>query len=269
MTAPKRPNARPRPWEQGAELEPVSFGAWLRRQREMRDISLREIAESSKISLRYLEALEGDRFDVLPAPVFAKGFLREYAKFVGLSPDEVVNYYLVAQQGSTPPEEAAPAAPQPRGLVADWTYGLLLALGVCVLLGVVALLAYYGERRTATVRRPPPPIAAPPVAPAPVRPPPVAPAVAQSPLRVTIDFTQDCWVEAVADDERRISELRVQGESLQIEAVDHVLLTLGNAGAVRIEVNGRPFPLPGQPGEVVRDLRIDLASIAAAAPEGA
>ena len=94
-----------RPWE--GEAETGSFGAWLRRQREVRGISLREIAETSRISLRYLEALEQDRFDLLPAPLFAKGFLREYAKFVGLDPDEVVNYYLSAS-----PREAGVERPQ-------------------------------------------------------------------------------------------------------------------------------------------------------------
>ena len=44
-------------------------------QREMREISLRDIADRTKISRRYLEAMEADRFDLLPAPLFAKGFL--------------------------------------------------------------------------------------------------------------------------------------------------------------------------------------------------
>ena len=70
-------------------VESGSFGEWLRRQREMLEISLRDIADRTKISLRYLEAMEADRFDLLPAPIFAKGFLREYARYVGLSPDDV------------------------------------------------------------------------------------------------------------------------------------------------------------------------------------
>ncbi|HET9228574.1 MAG TPA: helix-turn-helix transcriptional regulator, partial [Thermoanaerobaculia bacterium] len=83
------------PWDKPPEPEgSVSFGDWLRRQREMREISLRDIADRTKISLRYLEAMEDNRFDLLPAPIFAKGFLREYARYVGLSPDEVVNHYL-------------------------------------------------------------------------------------------------------------------------------------------------------------------------------
>ena len=76
--AGKRPNRQP-PWEKEAvSTESGSFGDWLRRQRELREISLRDIAERTKISLRYLEAMEADRFDLLPAPIFAKGFLREY-----------------------------------------------------------------------------------------------------------------------------------------------------------------------------------------------
>ena len=85
------------PWAPGdPAAEGGSFGSWLRRQREMREIHLHEIAERTKISLRYLQAMEQDRFELLPAPVFARGFLREYAKYVGLSPDEVVNFYLSA-----------------------------------------------------------------------------------------------------------------------------------------------------------------------------
>ena len=93
-----RPGAsRPGTSRRRAE-SPAAFGDWLRRQREMREISLRDIADRTKISLRYLQAMEDDRFDLLPAPIFAKGFLREYARYVGLSPDEVVNHYLSVQQ---------------------------------------------------------------------------------------------------------------------------------------------------------------------------
>ena len=92
------------PWEKEAlPTESGSFGDWLRRQREVREISLRDIADRTKISFRYLEAMEADRFDLLPAPVFAKGFLREYARYVGLSPDDVVNHYLSEHH----PEELA------------------------------------------------------------------------------------------------------------------------------------------------------------------
>ncbi len=61
------------------------------------------------------------------------------------------------------------------------------------------------------------------------------------PLKVTLDFSEDCWVEFVIDGRRRTSELRVSGETLELEAEQSVLLTLGNARGVRVEVDGRPF----------------------------
>ncbi len=250
MTTAKQHPLRPRPWEQGGES--VTFGTWLRRQREVRQIVLRDIAEATNISVRYLEALEHDRFDALPAGVFARGFLREYARYVGLDPDEVVNNFLAAQQAGGEGSEAPPEALRARR-PRDWSYGLTLTLVVLGLLGAVAALALYAERRRSAVR-PPPSIAAPPAAPTAVPAPP--PPAVQAPLRVVLDFTEDSWVEALTDGQRRLSELHVQGESLQLDAQESVVLSLGNARGVRVEVNGRPYPLPAS-GEV-RDLRIAI-----------
>jgi len=263
--AGKRPGRQP-PWEK-TEPEPGSFGEWLRRQREMREISLRDIAERTKISLRYLEAMEENRFDILPAPIFAKGFLREYARYVGLSPDEVVNHYLSVQDPEDDAEEAKKEetrsgrerARKTRG----WTWGLFLLLAGALLLALVAVFAYWAQRRRddSSAQPPPPPIAAPPAAaPAPAGslPPPEAPS---SPLEVALDFTDNCWVEAVMDGKNRLSELRVQGESLQLEAKERVVLTLGNAGAVEVQVNGYPLDLGKKKGEVVHDLQIDLETV--------
>jgi hypothetical protein len=71
-----------------------------------------------------------------------------------------------------------------------------------------------------------------------------------------MDFTEDCWVEAVVDGERRLSELHVQGESLRMEAQQQVVLTLGNPGGVRIEANGEPFVPEFRPDRVARDIVI-------------
>jgi len=80
-----------------------------------------------------------------------------------------------------------------------------------------------------------------------------------------LEFQQDCWVEVVVDGRRRESELKAGGETLALEADDYVALTLGNAPAVRVEVNGRPFPLTMQGSRVVRELRIDRSALAAPA----
>ena len=263
--AGKRPGRQP-PWEK-TDPEPGSFGEWLRRQREMREISLRDIAERTKISLRYLEAMEEDRFDTLPAPIFAKGFLREYARYVGLSPDEVVNHYLSVQKPEDMEEggkEETRSGRERARKTRSWTWGLFLLLAGALLLALVAFFAWSSQKRRddSSIQPPPPPIAAPPaaVAPAASAPPPAAPA---APLEVSLDFTENCWVEAVTDGKNRLSELRVQGESLQLDAKQNVVLTLGNAGAVDIQVNGYPLDLEKKKGEVVKDLLIDLETVRA------
>jgi flagellar biosynthesis protein FlhG len=73
--------------------EPVT-GADLKRFRESRGIALREIAAQSKVGVRYLEYIETERLEVLPAPVYLRGFLQEYAKVVGLDPRRTAECYL-------------------------------------------------------------------------------------------------------------------------------------------------------------------------------
>src|SRR6476646_5755679 len=73
-----------------------AFGDRLRREREMRGITLDEITESTKISRRHLEALEGEHFDQLPGGVFNKGFVRAYARFLGIDGDQAVADYAAA-----------------------------------------------------------------------------------------------------------------------------------------------------------------------------
>lgn len=269
MTESERESRQP-PWGLGARGEEISFGAWLRRQREIREIPLREIADVTKISMRYLEALESDRFDLLPAPVFAKGFLREYSRYVGLDPDEVVNCYLVAQQSPEESEEVNSVGREPvKGH--SWPISTALLGGVVVvLLGVIALLVFLGSRMEEQPVSELPPITAPPViVPAQVSTEPVPPPGPLVPLLVTMDFTDSCWVEFVADAGQRVSELRVQGESIRIEAQESVLLTLGNPGGVRIEVNGTHFTPPSRSGRVTRDVLIDLSTASDATGESA
>src|SRR3954471_22785289 len=77
----------------------ASFGEELRREREIRGISLKEIADATKISKRFLEAIERNDHKTLPAPVFTRGFVREYARYLGLSSEEMVNRYNFAAVG--------------------------------------------------------------------------------------------------------------------------------------------------------------------------
>lgn len=80
--------------------EPIT-GAALRRFREQRGVTLREIAAVSKVGVRFLEYIEQDRHSDLPAPVYLRGFLHEYARCVGLEPHGTARAYLarIPKQG--------------------------------------------------------------------------------------------------------------------------------------------------------------------------
>jgi curved DNA-binding protein CbpA len=73
--------------------EPVT-GADLKRVREAKGVALKDIAAASKIGRRFLEYIEADRHADLPAPVYLRGFLQEYARAVGLDPQRTAGSYL-------------------------------------------------------------------------------------------------------------------------------------------------------------------------------
>jgi cytoskeleton protein RodZ len=80
-----------------------SFGEHLRREREMRGISLEEIMATTKISRRLLQALEDEQFELLPGGIFNRSYVRAYAKCVGIDEEEAVGEYLEAAK-ETPPD---------------------------------------------------------------------------------------------------------------------------------------------------------------------
>jgi len=79
---------------QATDFPKVLSGADLRRIREAHGISLRHISTVTKIGLRFLEYIEQDRFDFLPAPVYLRGFLLEYGRLVGIDPRRAADAYM-------------------------------------------------------------------------------------------------------------------------------------------------------------------------------
>ncbi len=92
--SPVLPFRSPSPAAPVGELPEVLTGADLRKMREARGMSLRHIATVTKIGLRYLEYVEEDRFAFLPAPVYLRGFLQEYARLVGIDPRRAADAYM-------------------------------------------------------------------------------------------------------------------------------------------------------------------------------
>jgi transcriptional regulator with XRE-family HTH domain len=124
-----------------------SFGSRLRYERERRQIALRSIAESTKISVPLLEALERDDVSRWPSGIFRKSFIRSYAEAIGLQPEPIVREFIerypdpldiaIIPQEVTAPPAASPlsikltitwtgSVQRTIGRLADWKIGRLL-----------------------------------------------------------------------------------------------------------------------------------------------
>ena len=86
-----------------------SFGARLKREREQRKITLDDISVATKIGTRFLAALEEERFDQLPGGIFNKGFVRAYARHLGIDENQAIADFVAASAPSLP--EAPPEEP--------------------------------------------------------------------------------------------------------------------------------------------------------------
>ena len=250
----------------------ASFGENLRRERELRGIDLREMAEATKISIRFLQAIEQDRVDILPGGMFPRAFVRQYAKYLGLDPERLVAEFVYAHGGETAPRKDARAPVRvdqgaPRGLIL-----LAVALG---LLGLV------GWRVRGQVSRAPQPAspsaAAPPAATFAhdrVYPPPSGatasgPSLAAGTMVLTVLARRSSWVEAKVDGTTVLNRVLKDGESQRLEARQEVLLSVGNAGRIAVTLNDRPLGPLGREGEQKRGIAINAqtapALLAAAA----
>lgn len=91
------------------------LGDWLAEAREARGLTLEDAERDTRISRRYLHALEAGDLDVIPAPVYARGFLRSYAQYLGLDPQEAMGKYPREDGMNAPPEVRKQQQPPRRG----------------------------------------------------------------------------------------------------------------------------------------------------------
>jgi cytoskeleton protein RodZ len=139
----------------------TSIGETLRRERIKRNLDLNQISRETKISARLLEAIEAEQFDKLPGGVFAKSFVRQYARVLGLDEDELAAEMDRAFQPEVPvPEgghshEAAPEVPRVENWQGTGSEGFrwsstlpALALVVVVMLVCSGVYALWQRSRT-------------------------------------------------------------------------------------------------------------------------
>lgn len=244
-----------------------SLGVELRKQREIRGISLKEIADATKISRRYLEALESDDHAILPAPVFTRGFVREFARHIGLDAEEMADRYSLFMTGgaSGDDDEVSHSQPLPfirvdRNIVIFAV--LLLAFGVVVWwvwshMGKPSVERSPVSTASMTETTAVPPVIddlAEEVTSGEVVPAETAPDVLE--LRVTV--TEDTWVILQVDGEASTNVVLRAGDVRTFSAVDEFRFdVIGNAGGIDLTLNGRPVPPMGPRGRVVRNVVFD------------
>jgi cytoskeleton protein RodZ len=243
-----------------------SFGEDLRRERELRGVSLREISDDTKIAMRFLEALESDRVHVLPGGLFPRSFVRQYATYVGLDPDRAVADFL-AFHGHQPEPEARSARPVDSR---PWLTPGAVFFAVVALVAAFLVLRGPGgddEERAPDGATPAPVAARPAVLPTDrVYPPPAATPTrehARDTLILTMTAEQSCWVEVRADGETVINRVLAEGESETLEAQGEIVLSVGNAGGLAILVNDQPALPLGRSGEVRKNIVITRQSLPA------
>jgi len=92
----------------------------LPRFRTRAGVSLEQIAQSTKISSRFLEAIEGERFEQLPGGIFSTSYLRQYAEAIGYDEDALVAHYNEKMNPSEPISEAPQVETSSRSLLFRW-----------------------------------------------------------------------------------------------------------------------------------------------------
>ena len=222
-----------------------NFGERLKREREMREVSLEELTKATRISTRFLLALENEDWEKLPGGVFGHGFVRTIARYLGLDEESLLGEYDMARGGQAlaepaKPEERIPSPPK-------W---LPMAAVAVVLLIVIALFyaGRYGWRRYAAHRAAKQSaVSSSPAAASQNNSSPGATA-ADSSLDLSVSTSATTRVRVMADGKLFLDTELPAGETRHFSAKQQFEVTAGDSSAVLLELNGQAMPPLGAPG---------------------
>jgi cytoskeleton protein RodZ len=236
-----------------------TIGEALRSAREAQGKSLDDAAVATRIRSSYLQALEEERFGELGGSVYAKGFLRSYAGYLGVDPAPLLEAYRAQETPEAPLFEHAPRAiggleSGPRGR--SW---LAVAI-VCV--SIVLLVSLWGLLRPAPdPADPQPAFVTTPARSAPTRtsgagaaakPPSAAARPAAKDVTVTLRYAGASWTRVTADGRVAFEGTPGPRQRRTFTARRSLDLVLGNAAEVRLTVNGRDLGVADRSGDIWR-----------------
>src|SRR5581483_8094101 len=208
-----------------------------------RGLELADVERSTHIRVRYLAALEDERFDILPGPAYARGFLRTYAEFVGLDGDLLVDEYN--ERFAPPEEELQPVATSPlrRGGGAALRRATVLLVAVAATTTVVWQLGFSSSEPQPVTTNLDQVIAEPTPQTTPKPTPPPAATPPKRPETLVVRAVRGpCWVQVRFDsaDGELVSERTLEaGRTLRFGLGRRLWVRLGAPGNVDVLVRGK------------------------------
>lgn len=238
----------------------AGFGSPLREARESQHISLLQAEQALKIKAHYLQAIEDEDLASLPAPVYVRGFLRSYARLLGVDPEEIVSQYR--QSSGSEPSLAVP--PQTRG-----GHPPRLALTMPAIITAVAVLAvgafsYYiyhqvSQFHQVASRTSPTPSFVPSTQDSPIPSPASSPTPSPSPsptsgMSMVISLTGTTWLQITVDGQSPplYSQTFAPGTTLNLHASHDIDILSGVPAYTMITIDGRNLGAMGAPGTVLQ-----------------
>lgn len=248
------------------------FGNELRQQRLAKNISLTDIANFTHINIKFLEDLEEGKFHILPA-TYIRAFLREYAQVVELDPVEVLQHYdalTTEPSKAESPGTSSPSAPEeiqksPLGQLFSFfskTDQRYYILGGILFIGTLLWFLYSSHPKPSELQQQeipfeevikenelsagskPQPI---------IQQPASLPAPPTDSLVLEIATTDSVWINLVIDDAVSKDFLFPPNLKRTFRAANQFSITVGNAGAVNLRLNGKELEPIGKRGAVVRN----------------
>jgi cytoskeletal protein RodZ len=235
-----------------------SFGELLKREREMREVSLNEVTVATRIAPKFLEALENQDWEKLPGGFFNRGFVRAIARYLGLDEEHLLAEYDLArgeeQADSPAPENRIPSPP--KWLVAFAVLVILLGVAGAVAAGVYEWRRYTAHRDSkqsfdsSTSSQPQSPSTLPSLIVDPT--PPASNALLTSsdpsPLDLSVSTSAATHVRILADGKLLLDNDLRAGENRRFSAGQRFEVTAADTSAVLLELNGQTLPPPRAPG---------------------
>lgn len=233
-----------------------TVGQILRAERERQTLTIKDVEHATSIRALYISSIEEDNYQVIPGEVYLKGFIRNYANYLGLDSTELVNMYRESQASVTPSVEVQTPPADSSHISHMNPVALLSPKLVATAIVVVAAIgigfwAYGGPSKSSipmenkasqSVDQAQPLAQAPAI--------PEEPANTK-PVYVQVKFSEECWTLATADGKQIYEGIPKINEAFTWEAQNTLVIRAGNAGAIDVTFNGQPQGKLGTKGEVV------------------